>query len=116
MKSVLCAAMLAASVLLAGCGYSSVDGELVGQAKKLTHVTPLICGDYESLDVSLGVMSGGTGSMSTQDVWLTVRDPQDLAAMQAAVASAAIVRIRYSERRWAVCTDDYVMDHIEIVK
>lgn len=102
------------ATLLTGCGYSAVDGELIGQAKKITHVTPLICPDYMSFDISLGVMQNGTGSMSTQDVWLTVYDPQDLALMERAVADASIVRVRYSVRRWAVCTDDDVMTHIEI--
>jgi hypothetical protein len=92
------------------------DGELVGQAKKLTHVTPLwssFCPPYYVLDVSMGVLQGGVGSMSTEDLALTVIDVEDLAAMRAAVAHGAIVKIRYDTRRLAACTEDYLATGFE---
>ncbi len=87
-----------------------VDGELIGQAKKIRLVTPFwssFCPTYYALDVSLGVIQNGTGSMSTQDVWLTVKDTTDLPAMQKAVEVGAIVKVKFDTRRLAACTEDY---------
>lgn len=87
------------------------DGELIGQAKKLTLVTPFwssFCSPYYALDVSLGVLQNGVGSISQQDVVLTVRDTDDLTAMKAAVETGAVVKVHYDTRRLAACTEDYL--------
>ncbi len=97
----------------------ALDGELIGQAKKVRLVTPFwssICPTYYAFDVSLGVMQNGTGSMSTQDIWLTVKDVQDLPLMHKAVADASIVKIKFDTRRLAACTEDYLATSFEIVK
>jgi hypothetical protein len=112
MKKVFC---LALTLCLAGCGYTSRDGEMIGQAKKISMRTPLICPNYYALDISLGIVRDGTGSMSTQDVWLTVYDLNDLDKMKAAVAAGAIVRVHYDMRRMAICTEDYVSTGFEVV-
>lgn len=96
------------------CGFTTMyarDGELIGQAKKLTMVTPFwssICPAYYALDVSLGVLQNGVGSISPQDVEFTVQDVVDLRAMTDAVARGAIVKVRYDTRRLAACTEDYL--------
>lgn len=113
-KLTLCCALVA--LLLAGCGDSAHDGDLIGQAKKVTNVTPLICRDYIAFDVSLGVMKGGSGSMSSQDMWFTVRNQSDVATLEKAVAQAAIVHVKYDTRRFAICTEDYILTSIEIIQ
>jgi hypothetical protein len=108
--------VLLSSIALSGCGYTSRDGEAIGQAKKVTAVTPLLCGDYYALDVSLGVMRGGVGSMSTQDMWLTIRNVGDIAKMKAAVESGAIVRIKYDTPRFPICTESFVLTGFEVTQ
>ena len=99
---------------LAACGNSAVDGDLTGQAKKVTHVTPLFCPGYVAFDVSLGVMQNGTGSMSTQDVWFTVSDSIDVDKLKSAVADAMIVRVHFDTRRLPFCTENYIMRGFEL--
>ena len=65
----------ATAMSLSGCfGYASKDNELLGQPKKLHNNTPIVCTDYTSVDVSLGVMVNGVGSMSTDDKTFLVAD------------------------------------------
>lgn len=88
-----------------GCGRSSVNNELIGQVKKVQNHTPILCPNYDSADVSLGVMQNGVGSMSTQDVWVTVPAEQ-LAQFKSAVESGIPVKVNYDVWRWAPCTED----------
>jgi hypothetical protein len=99
---------------LGACGNSAVDGELIGQVKKVSHVTPLICPDYYAVDVSMGVMRNGTGSMSTQDMWLTVADFQALAGLQKMASDGSLVKVHYNTRRAAFCTEDYILTAAEV--
>jgi hypothetical protein len=109
-------AMIAAAFSMAGCGNSSTDGEMIGQAKRLTNVTPLLCMNYPAFDLSLGVMQNGTGSMSTQDIWFTVVNPMAMASLRTAVDSGSIVRVVYDERRFAPCSEDHWLKDVEIVR
>lgn len=99
--------------LLSSCGNSSVDGEAIGQSKKVTYVTPVFCPDYYAFDMSLGVIQNGSGSVSTQDFWYTVYDPIIIAKLKNAVKIGAIVKIKYTARRFAVCTEDYILTGID---
>ena len=114
MKKVITA--LAAGALLFGCGYSGVDGEGIGQAKKLTRVTNLICEDYDAFDMSLGVMQNGTGSVSTQDVWFTFYDRALIPKLKDLVARGAVVKVTYDTRRAPVCTEQLILRSVEEVR
>ncbi len=116
MKRIL--ALATAVLLLSGCGYVGREGEMIGQAKKLVRTTNLICPDYMSFDISLGVLQGGTGSMSTHDIWLTVRSDVDIKPLKAAVDAGAIVRVRYDEPRMfsKFCNDGFIMTGFELVQ
>ena len=109
------------SLFLVYAGFNTMysrDGDLVGQAKKITLVTPFwqsICPSYYALDVSMGVLQGGTGSMSTQDVWFTVLDREDISAMKEAVKHAAIVKVKYAERRLYACTEGHLATGFEVI-
>lgn len=109
-------------IYLLYCGLTTMyarDGEMIGQAKKLTYVTPLwssICPSYYAFDVSLGVLQNGVGSMSTQDVVFTVQDINDLPEMKKAVERGAIVKVRYDTRRLAVCTENHLSTGFEVQK
>jgi hypothetical protein len=116
MKTTLATTVITTTLLLTACGNTSTDGELVGQAKKFTYVTPLICEDYPAFDVSLGIMRNGSGSMSTQDMWFVVTNLSDIEKLRQAAETAAIVKIHYDTRRFAPCSDKYWMTNVEIVK
>lgn len=110
-------AILLLPLCLGGClGYTGRDGEATGQAKKVTLVTNLLCPDYYAIDISLGVMRNGVGSMSNQDMWLTVRDVVDIQKMKAAAANGSIVRIKYDSVRMPVCVEAYESTGFEIVE
>ena len=112
---IICVAALVASVSLTGCGHIAVDGELTGQAKKVTTVTPLFCENYVAFEMSMGVLQNGTGSVSTQDMWFTVKNVEDLATIKKAVETAAIVKVTYDTLRSPICIAQEVMTSIEIV-
>lgn len=112
-KGFLALAMVAA---LAGCGYSHIGGDTVGQAKGLTRTTNLVCSDYFVFDLSLGVMRNGTGSMSKQDMLFTVAPNVDVVALRDAVKRSAIVKPSFHTRRAALCTEDYILTSFEVLE
>lgn len=105
-----------ALLMLSSCGYSERDAELVGQVKKVSHVTNLICPDYYAVDVSLGVVRNGTGSMSTQDMWLQVTDESQLAMFRDAARKGLLIKAKYNTRRLAVCTEEFMLTEAEITQ
>lgn len=79
---------------------------MTGQVKAIDHKTPIICGDYDELDLSLGVMRNGVGSMSSQDVPLYVTSADDVKKLKEALQSGKIVELTYDERRVTFCVPD----------
>jgi hypothetical protein len=111
-KTVIAALLLS----LSACGYSSLDSEMMGQVKKVDHSNPIICPAYYRVDISLGILRNGVGSMSTQDVWVTVDDKSHLDVLKAAAASGDLVKVTYDERRVVLCTEEKIVTKVEIVK
>lgn len=116
LNSILIVCALVFVVSCTGCGYSSQDNELIGQAKKIVHNTPILCSPYYMVDISLGVMRNGVGSMSVQDVWMTVGDLRQLGVLEKAVSDGAIVRVKYDEYRATLCVEDHVVRSVEIIQ
>lgn len=108
--------MIALVGLLAGCGRSSIDNELVGQPKKVLHVNPLICPDYYAVDISLGVMRDGVGSMSTQDEWFYIPDHSDIETFKTAVDNGSLVKVRYDVYRVTFCVPNTAITHVEVTE
>lgn len=106
----------AMSIALTGCGYSARDVEVVGQVKRVVHATPMICDDYNVVDLSLGVMRNGTGSMSTQDIWLTVPDQDTLNVLKNANETGKLVKMTYDAKRITFCTEQRFVTKAEILK
>ena len=104
--------LLAAS--LTACGYTSRENEAVGQIKKVMLNTPIICPDFYDIDLSLGVMRNGTGSMSTQDMWIVV-SKSDLSTLKKANEEGGVVKITYDTQRVSFCTDGKIASKVEIV-
>ncbi len=102
--------------LLSACGYSSKGNEMIGQVKKVKQNTPLVCPDYTDVDISLGVLRGGIGSMSTQDVWAVITDKDQIAIFKQAAESGQLVKVQYDQKRIAICTDDIFVNKVELVK
>jgi hypothetical protein len=100
------------------CGLSSTGNEATGQVKKVQHKTPLLCGEYDEVDVSLGVIRNGVGSMSTQDQWFNLgNNPEVLAIFKKASENGALVKFRYDERRQGdVCRySDHYITYVEML-
>lgn len=89
--------------LVTACGYKSRGNELTGQVKKITHETPLLCPNRWDVDISLGVMRNGVGSVSTEDIWLTLDDSSLVEPFTKAMQDGAIVRVHYDTYRFTLC-------------
>lgn len=89
---------------------------MIGQVKKIRQNTPIICPDYKSVDITLGILRGGVGSMSTQDVWAVITEREHLAVFLRAAESGQLVKVRYDQARIAFCTDDIFVISVELVK
>lgn len=103
-------------VCFQGCGYASKENELIGQVKKIKHQTPLICPDRVDVDVSLGIMKNGVGSMSTQDIWLTAEDKSTIEILTAANANGQPIKITYDVKRFAICNNTEIVTKVELIK
>jgi hypothetical protein len=103
------------ALMFSGCGRSTVDSELIGQVKKVQNHTPLLCPNYYTADVSLGIMQNGVGSYSTQDIWVTV-EQKDVPAFQQAVESGRPVKVHYDTWRIALCTEDQWATSLEFLQ
>lgn len=98
---------------LSACGYSSVDNELTGQVKRVKKRTPMVCPDYVEVDVSLGIMRNGVGSMSTEDVWLLVESYADIALLEKAAEEGGVVKVHYDVKRLTLCVPDHRLTKVE---
>jgi hypothetical protein len=102
MKALIRLLSLVLVVGASGC-YSQRDSELIGQVKTVAPVTPLVCPDHVAVDISLGILRNGVGSMSTQDVWMRILNHDDVAKLKRAAESGELVKIRFDERRVTLC-------------
>lgn len=87
-----------AVIPLSGCfGQSSYDNETTGQVKKVVANNPIICDRHHSVDISLGVIRNGVGSMSNQDQWYYIdNDDKDVVnVLKKASETGALVKIVY---------------------
>lgn len=101
---------------LSSCGYSSKQNELIGQVKKVKHETPIFCRDRTDVDISLGVMRNGVGSMSSEDKFLTVTNPDDVRALIKANESGALVKVTYDEARLNFCYQTDIVTKVELAE
>lgn len=115
-KTVLLIAAISALPACQACGYSSQQNDMVGQVKKLISRTPLICPDYTEVDVSMGVLRGGNGSVSKEDLVLFVKNPSDLPTLKQAAENADIVKITYNDYRASICTPEEELTSVQITK
>lgn len=112
MKKLVFATLLA----LTACGYSHRNSEMTGQVKKLLNTTPILCANRTDVDVSLGVVRNGVGSMSSEDVIATVANASVLAVLKQAADTGAIVKVTYDTARMNFCWEDKEIVGAEIVK
>lgn len=108
--------LLLALALLAGCGYSHRDNDLVGQPKSVESTTPLLCPDQHVLHLSLGVMRHGVGSMSTQDILINIPDDRLVPVLSAAVEQGKLINARTNEARFRWCNEEKELVSFEILK
>lgn len=101
--------------LIAACGASSKQNELIGQVKSIKAKTPIICGDYDEVDLSLGVMRNGVGSMSTSDQVLYVVNETDRRLLKQSQETGKLVKVTYDVERVTFCVPDHWATHVEIL-
>jgi len=110
--------ILALAALTAGCGYSHRDNEILGQPKAIESTTPLLCPDQHVLDLSLGVLRNGVGSMSLEDMRVNV--PEDKAALlpvlRSAIESGKLVNVRVNEARFRWCNEMKELVSVAVVE
>lgn len=103
-------------ILNSGCwGYLSKDNETTGQVKYVENMTPIICDDRTDVDISLGVIRNGVGSMSTQDVMMWVPSLEDVKVLTTASKSGQLVKIRYDEMRFTFCKPHCVVRSVSLI-
>jgi len=113
MKSIFILCML---MVLTSCGYSSKDNEVIGQVKKVQNENPILCDEWISVDISLGVMRGGVGSMSTQDLWLYVANAEQSKLLRDSATNGNLVKITFSDKRFTWCVYKRMITKIEVIK
>lgn len=108
-------AIALALLFVGGCGYSEIGTEAVGQVKRVVNENPLICDGFTTVDLSLGVMQNGVGSMSTHDVYLTVTDLADIHALKVAAETGKLVKLTYDEKRFTFCVHNKIVKSVTIL-
>lgn len=108
-------ALIICALFISGCGYSSMNNELTGQVKKVVAQTPIFCPRRTDVDVSLGVMRNGVGSMSHEDAFGTVTDPEAIGLLRQAAETGAIVKITYNMARIRFCEENREITKVELV-
>ena len=103
-------------MLLYGLGCRQKDGEAVGQVKKVAHETPFLFPEFNSVDISMGILRNGVGSMSTQDIWFTVTDDKMEKTLKDAAESGKLVKIKYDVKRVTFYTYDHWITAVEILE
>ena len=107
--------ILIAILALAGCGYSSTNNEMTGQIKKVGNLTPIFCFDRVDVDMSLGVMRNGVGSMSSEDVFATVPEKSVQETLKRASESGQLVKVKYNQHRFTWCQENREITSAEIL-
>lgn len=102
--------------VISGCGLQARDTEAIGQIKRIAKKTPLLCPDETLLDMSLGLMRNGTGSVSQEDLWIRVQDAHQEFLLRQAVDSGAPVRVTYDVQRFRFCWEQREATKIEIIQ
>ena len=98
-----------------GCGYASRDNEMTGQVKKVINQTPLLCFDRTDVDISLGVMQNGVGSMSHEDIIGTAYDPEVIKTLKIASESGKLVKVVTQHARLRWCASELEITKVEIL-
>lgn len=113
MKKVLCVGIMMAA---SSCGLTARDSEAVGQIKHVIKKTPIFCPDETLLDMSLGLMRNGTGSVSQENVWIRVSTPEQEKQLRDAATSGAPVRVTYDVQRVRFCWEERETTRVELIK
>lgn len=112
MKRYLAAVLL---LMLTACGYQARDSEMIGQVKKVVHNTPIVCSEYSEADISLDVIRNGVGSMSRQDVLVTITDKEQEKIFREANETGQLVKVKYDIFRFSMCRPLRTVTLVEVL-
>ena len=96
------------------CGWSGKEITGTGQVKKVGLESNLLCPDYYEVDISLGIMRNGVGSMSTHDQKFFIPDSM-LKDFRTAAEKSSIVNFSYDVRRGGWCVNDHRITSFKVV-
>lgn len=97
------------------CGLSAREVTGSGQVKRVIKNTPLLCPDHYMVDISMGVMRDGVGSMSTHDISMFIED-KFVDGLKDAAEKGQLVEFTYDKRRASWCIDEDRLTSFKIVK
>lgn len=99
MKKIILMLALACGGCISHCGHGELDVVVIGQPKAIIKENNIICKNKQLLDMSLGVMRNGVGSMSTQDKIYWIINKNDEVLLQSAIKEGKLVEITYDSYR-----------------
>lgn len=106
------------SICVSSCHFGDVskNNQLIGQVKKIENVTPLFLPSYTRVDLSLGVTSNGSGSISKEDMWFYVPNGDLVKQLQAANEHGSVVNLQYSTARFRWYVEHPYVTYVEETK
>lgn len=99
--------------VMSSCGYHSRNNEIIGQVTKIEKHTPLLCFDFNTVTISLGVTRNGIGSVSHEDVILYVPTEDLTKKLNSASEQGKLVKIKYDSARNKFCTPRTILTSVE---
>lgn len=108
--------VLLLALSLSGCVFEARNNELIGQVKKVKNSTPILCPKRVDVDISLGIIRNGIGSMSSEDTWATVSNPEHIEILKNANENGSLVKITYDTYRLTFCQERINVTNVELVK
>jgi hypothetical protein len=105
-------------IILTACGTSSSGNESVGQIKKVVNKTPFICPNYTEVDISLGIVRNGIGSMSHEDLVLALDNSakSTIDKLKKAAEDGSVVKVTYDVQRVSPCWPDHRLDPAIVIE
>lgn len=97
------------------CGWSGREISGTGQVKRVGLESNIVCPDYYEVDISLGIMRNGVGSMSTHDMKFFIPDGM-VKDFRTFAEKSSIVNFSYDERRSPWCVNQHRITSFKIAE
>ncbi len=95
------------------------SGEIVsfGRVKTIMNTTPLLCGDFVDMNISIGVSNSSNSQYYIlDDIWMNLNSPDHIKIAKEAQESGKLVKVTYDYARYAPCRNKSDVTKIEILE